>query len=115
LSGLAIRVIYRKASQRFSSLTEEEVLKWRAGEWAIAEEVIWRYRDRLIANRSLILSLMDRVKTDEISEEMARRRPDLAKYWHDEVFSMRLNEEKAVLKRFLELPAPNADPGDRTR
>ena len=114
MSGLAIRVIYRKASARFSSLTEEEVLKWRAGEWAIAEEVIGRYRDRLIANRSLILSLIERVKTDEISEEMARRRPDLAKYWHDEVFIRRLGEEKASLKRFLEGSGPIGDPDFRT-
>lgn len=100
-SSLAARLLYRKAASRLGSLTEEEVIRWRSGTWRIADEVIERYRDRLLANMSLALSALDMFSPEGISEELVRRRPDLARYWQDEVFFRRLQEEKDALRAFL--------------
>jgi hypothetical protein len=105
-SSIAAKVLYRKAARRLEALTEDEVLRWRSGAWRIADSVIERYRDRLLANRSLALSAMDLFSPQEVSEELVRRRPDLARYWRDEVFFRRLQEEKDSLRSFLSGPTP---------
>jgi hypothetical protein len=102
LSGIAARIVERKVYNRLRSLTEDEVRRWRSGAWRIADDVIERYRDRLLENRALVLSAMDMFTPQEISEELVRRRPDLEMYWRDEVFSRRMLEEKDALKDFLE-------------
>jgi hypothetical protein len=112
ISGLAARVVYKKASRRLQSLTEEEVIRWREGAWMIAEEVIGSYPDKLLAHSSLILSAMETIAPEDISDELSCRRPDLARYWQDDLFFRRLHEEKDAIKAFLNGSGSPTDPVD---
>lgn len=99
------RIMERKALSRLATLTEQEVIDWRTGIWRIAEEIIERYAERLIRNRSLIIRVTERFSPEAISRELIARRPDLSEYWNDEVFFRRLGEEIQILMAFLRHPS----------
>ena len=101
LSGAVVRLIRRKVLGRLDRLTEDEVNDWRGGVWEIADDVIYRYHDRLLAHRGLAMKGVKACTPEFISREMVRLKPEFENYWRDEVFFTRLSEEVETLKSFL--------------
>ena len=94
-------MIKRKLLLKLDRLSEDEVNNWRSGVWEIADDVIYRHHDRLIAHRDVAMRGMKACTPEVVSREMIRLKPEFERYWKDEVFFTRLSQEVDTLKGFL--------------
>ena len=101
LSRAVVKLIKRKVLGRLDRLTEDEVHSWRSGVWEIADDVIYRYHDKLTTHRELAMKGIKACTPEFVSREMVRLKPEFESYWKDEVFFTRLSEEMEAIKGFL--------------
>ncbi len=74
---------------------------WRSGVWEIADDVIYRYHDKLVTHRDLAMKGVKACTPEFVSREMVRLKPEFENYWRDEVFFTRLSEEVDTIRGFL--------------